>query len=543
MIPPARRTARKSLRPALAAAAAAGLLCGCGAPQWVRNGFKVGPNYVKPTARLAGDWVGDAAAEPRDADAAGEDPLFLRDRRPDPGWWTHFGDPTLERLVADAYANNLEVKAAAYRVMQARYVRSATAGTIFPQTQTFSGGYTRSLVSANTSGVGGVVRIPRYNSSFDGGFDLNWEVDLWGRIRRSIAAADADYEASVEALDDVLVTLVADVASTYMEIRSVDRRLDYARQNVEIQAGTLEINEAKLELGEISALDVEQAKANLFQTKAAVPQLLQSRRQLQNRLSILLGVPPTDLSGLLGEGDIPVVPEAVVVGIPADLLRRRPDVRQAERNVAAQSEQIGIAAAELYPALTLGGAIGLSAGESAAFFRPTSTTGSFAPSVRWNVLNYGQLTNLVRVEEEGLLEQVAIYQSAVLTAQQEVEDAVAQFLYSRRRYDRLRTAVDAASEAVRLGELQWEAGEVDYNQIFTLQSTLVSLQDSLVQSELQAAQGVVEIHRALGGGWEIRVGDCIPDVAYACDPDCYHEKPDPALCRPDCTCGKCLLLH
>ncbi|WP_425398480.1 efflux transporter outer membrane subunit [Aeoliella sp.] len=511
------------------------LLPGCGVHNWCRNGFKVGPNYVRPTSLVSNDWATDTA----DLDKSADDVAFSRDRNRQCWWWKQFNDPVLDALVGQAFETNLDVKLAAYRVMQARWNRAATAGTIFPQTQTLSGSYTRSLRSVNASGINGIPGIPRYNTSWDTGFDLNWEIDFWGRIRRSIIQADADWDASVEDLDDVLVTLVADVASTYMEIRSIDRRLAFARQNVEIQQGTLEINETKLELQEISAIDVEQAKTNLYQTESTIPQLLESRRQLQNRLSVLLGIPPVDLSEILGDGDIPVVPETVVLGIPADLLRRRPDIRAAERRVAAQSEQIGITAADLYPTFSLTGSLGLSAGALDDLFDPRSATGSVVPGFRWNILNYGQLTNLVRLQEEFLMEEVVNYQSTVLTAQQEVEDAMAQFLYARRQYETLRKAVAAAEEAVRLGEVQWREGEVEYNQIFNLQATLVSLQDELVQSELRFAQGLVEVYRALGGGWEIRNCKCIPPAVYGCDPTGYRCKALPVFCPPGCTCPRC----
>lgn len=508
---------------------------GCRLHNWCDNGFKVGPNYAQPAATVNDEWVADAPG----SDQPTAEATLLRDRARQCYWWRQLNDPILDELVGQAFQTNLDVKAAAYRVMQARWNRHATAGTVFPQSQTLAGSYTRNLRSANGSGLNGISGIPRYNTSWDTGFDLSWEVDFWGRIRRSIIAADAEWDASVEDLDAVLVTLVGDVASTYVEIRSIDRRLAFARQNVSIQQGTLEINETKLQLKEISAIDVEQAKTNLYQTEASIPQLLESRRQLQNRLSVLLGIPPADLSQILGEGVIPVAPETIVVGVPADLLRRRPDVRAAERRVAAQSERIGITAAELYPTFSLTGSLGLSSGDLSNLFQARSGVGTLSPGFRWNILNYGQLTNLVRVEREAWLEQVVNYQSTVLTAQQEAEDAMAQFLYARRQYETLQKAVASAEEAVRLGEIQWREGEVEYNQIFNLQATLVSLQDELVQAELRIAQGLVEVYRALGGGWEIRECDCIPRVAPGCDPCNYRCKPLPVFCPPACTCPRC----
>lgn len=518
------------------------VVCAAGCSQlrhWKSNGYKVGPNYFRPSAEVNPDW---RANEP------GEEAAFVTSvtssssaNHINTRWWESFNDPVLTELIEEASQNNQDVKTALHRVLKARFQRRATAGTLFPQSQTASGAFNRNQSSLD-SGVA-VASIDRITDTWSTGFDLSWELDFWGRIRRQIIAADADYDAAVENLDDVLVTLIGDVAETYLELRSIDERLTFAKKNIEIQKSTLEINETKLELGDIAKIDVVQAKSNLLQTEATIPPLLQIRRQAENRLSVLLGIPPADIISVIGEGQIPIAPETIVVGIPAELLLRRPDVRAAERIVASQSEQIGIATADLYPTFSITGSLSLSADEFSDLFRSASSGGSFIPSFSWNILNYGRITNNVRVQEQGFLEEVSNYQSAVLVAQQEVEDAMAQFLYSRREYKILKEAVDAAAEAVDLGEIQWKEGDIEFNQIFTLQSTLVSLQDQLVVVELEIAQGLVNVYRGLGGGWEVRQDRCIPAVEFAATSECFEGKQHPSVCRKSvgCNCSACSL--
>ena len=281
------------------------VVCAAGCSQlrhWKSNGYKVGPNYFRPSAEVNPDW---RANEP------GEEAAFVTSvtssssaNHINTRWWESFNDPVLTELIEEASQNNQDVKTALHRVLKARFQRRATAGTLFPQSQTASGAFNRNQSSLN-SGVA-VASIDRITDTWSTGFDLSWELDFWGRIRRQIIAADADYDAAVENLDDVLVTLIGDVAETYLELRSIDERLTFAKKNIEIQKSTLEINETKLELGDIAKIDVVQAKSNLLQTEATIPPLLQIRRQAENRLSVLLGNPPADIISVIGEGQIPI---------------------------------------------------------------------------------------------------------------------------------------------------------------------------------------------------------------------------------------------
>ena len=296
---------------------------------WVRNGFKVGPEYCKPAAPVAEDWI--------DSD----DERVSSNTAQTADWWLTFNDPVLNNLVQASYAQNLTLREAGMRVLEARAQRGVAAGNLFPQSQNINGNYARSLASVRTANT-----PPTINRSFDNwavSGDLLWEVDFWGRFRRAVEAADASLDASVENYDDVLVSLVAEVAATYTNIRTLQQRLAYANQNVKIQQGSLEIADVQFRNGAVSEVDVEQAKLSLTSTEAAIPALQAALRQQNNLLCILLGEPPRDLLPELGEGKIPVAPTEVALGIPCELLRRRPDVRRAERDVAAQSAQIGVA--------------------------------------------------------------------------------------------------------------------------------------------------------------------------------------------------------
>ena len=469
------------------------LLSGCAQlSEWKQNGFKVGPNYRRPCAPYAPAWIDGNAAE------------VSPECRQMINWWTVFGDPTLEQLVLAAYQQNLSVRAAGLRVLQAREQLGIAAMNLFPQAQTFSSQYARNQISTTTANV-----FPGVARSFDdlrAGFDLSWELDIWGRIRRSIEASEAALDAEIETYDDVLVTLIGDVAASYIELRSFDERLQLADQNAKIQEGSLKIAQARQREGRVSELDVEQAKTNLADTRALIPSLRQGRRLALNRLAILLGTTPFELEPLLSaRGNLPNIPEEVVLGVPADLLRRRPDVRAAERGVAARSAQIGVAEADLYPQFALTGQIGINAESWGDLFSSASAIGTVAPGVRWNVFNYGRLKKNVRVRELQFQESIVNYQNIVLAAHREVEDGLVQFLESKKRLAELRTSAEASAKSVDLVQIQYKEGEVDFGRVFVVESALVQRQDQLIATEAEVAVALIRTYKALGGGWQLRL--------------------------------------
>ncbi len=460
--------------------------------------FMVGPDYQVPEAEVAPEWIAPEWNEPqREADLS--------------QWWEVFGDPVLDVLVDRAYEQNLSLEIAGLRVIEAQARRGIAIGSLFPQRQEAVGAYMRQGVSENIANL-----APGLDSNFDqwsvSAFEAAWEVDLWGKFRRSIESADAELIGSVYAYDDVLVSLIGQVATTYLQLRIVKERLTVARSNTDAQRKSLEIAEARFEFGATSERDVAQSRAQLYDTEAAIPQLEASARQFENALCVLLGMPPRDLSDLLqGEAEIPNPGEQLAVGVPAELLRRRPDVRRAEREVAARSAQIGVARADLFPALELVGSIGFAAEDVDKLFKGDSFTAFGGPQVRWNILNYGQIRNNIRVQDAVFQGFVVAYEDTVLRAQQEVENAMAGYVASRRRVELLDDAATSARKAVDLASLQYREGAVDYNTVITTLQVQLQAEDRLVTTRGSVALNLVALYRALGGGWERRLGDDFVD--------------------------------
>lgn len=495
--------------------------------RWHHNGKKVGPNYCRPIVPTADAWI--------DEDRPEVEPVFDRHEE----WWRLFNDAVLDQLVMAGYQQNLDLRTASLRVLEARRQRQIAAANLFPQTQAAFGQYSRRQNSFEVANV--FPGIARNISQWDTGFDLSWEIDVWGRIRRSIEAADATIDAEIELYDDVLVTLIGDIVSTYIEIRSFDERIGLAESNAEIQLGSYNLAAARFREGAVSKLDVYQATSNLADTKALIPTFELGRRQAVNRLAILLGMTPQALDPMLAaRGRMPQPPKQVVVGIPADLLRRRPDVRAAEREIAVLSAQIGIAEAELYPQFGLNGDLALSAQNFSDLFSSTATSGFIAPGFRWKILNYGRLVNNVRVQELRYQQAILRYESVVLAAHREVEDAIVEFLRAKEREDELAISAEAAAESVDLVRLQYTEGNVDFGRVFVVEAILVERQDQLVATRSQVSIAVARLYKALGGGWQLRnsipyvgQGELTPVAESIETPPTTEDAPEIAPLPPD----------
>jgi NodT family efflux transporter outer membrane factor (OMF) lipoprotein len=462
-----------------------------GLRDWVRNGFKVGPNYCKPPAPAAAEWI-----QARDADVQKR---HLQD------WWTVFQDETLNNLIRIAYEQNPNLRVMGARVLQARAQQGMAAGNLFSQTQGLRGLYSNGTINGH----------PAYLNFT--GFNLSWEADLWGRIRRNIESANANLDASVENYDDALVTLLADVATNFVQYRIAQQRLKIVRANVRIQEEILALVERQEKVGinKVTMLDVNQARTVLEQTRATIPSLEITLGQANDTLCTLLGIPPYDLERELGEGPelgespMPNTPTWVAAGIPADLLRRRPDVRSAERQVAAQSAQIGVAEADFYPTVAVTGILGY---DTLGFPLPglpgsNGFLGFVIPTFNWKILNYGRIVNNVRFQKARLQELIAAYQNKVLTAGREVQIPLRGFLRSQEQAADLARAVDAARAALRIGQDQFRVGTIPFNTVFNLETAQVQQQDQLAVARGNIALYLINVYRALGGGWEIRLQD------------------------------------
>ncbi|MDA7980502.1 MAG: TolC family protein [Pirellulales bacterium] len=467
-------------------------LCGCsGVRHWWNNDFLIGPNYVPPEVGVASDWLDSGH------------PSISIETDELTHWWQVFDDPVLDQLVLSAYQRNRSLRIAGLRVLEARRQRNIAATNLLPQSQRSLGRYTRTQLSQTTATSSPFV--PTAFSDWQTGFDLNWEIDVWGRLRRAIESADAALDAEAENYDAVLVTLIGDVAATYIDLRAFEERIRLARENVKQQAGSLRVAQDQRTEGAVSELDVQQANGNLADTQALIPSLQLQRRRALNQLAILIGTTPYELEPLLSASDgLPTAPQDVVVGIPADLLRRRPDVRQAERLIATQSAQIGIAEADLYPQFLINGEIKLNSGDFADLFSSKSVAGNVGPGFAWNILNYGRIVNNIAVQELRFEQRVTAYEEIVLNAHREVEDAMVLFLRSKEEVAELQKAVDATARSVELVRIQYEEGETDFGRVFVLESNLVRAQDRLVAAQANVAIGLTQLYKALGGGWQLR---------------------------------------
>jgi NodT family efflux transporter outer membrane factor (OMF) lipoprotein len=458
---------------------------------WWCNGFKVGPNYSRPAAPVASQWIDYA------------NPRLKGDEEQLTAWWTVFNDATLNRLMQAAYQQNLTLRVAGARILEARAQLGIARGTLFPQSQAAFADYARVKLSDQVANP----TPASWFSNWDAGFGASWELDFWGRYRRAIESADAELDASVEDYDDVLVVLLSDMAANYVQYRTFEQRLVYAKANVDIQRRSVQLAKDKFEGGATTERDQRQAEQVLAQTEALIPALEIGKRQAANRLCVLLGMPPTDLEAILGQGaGVPATPSDVVVGVPADLIRRRPDVRRAERQVAAQSARIGVAVSDLYPHISIVGTIGVEAEQFGNLFHtPGSMIGSIGPGIRWDILNYGRLVNNVRVQDARFQALAYAYQDRVLGAGREVEDAMVAFLRSQEQAQHLGDSVTAASRTVEITREQYTQGEVDFTPVFLFESILTEQQDQLAVSQGDIALGLIAVYRALGGGWQIRL--------------------------------------
>ncbi len=465
--------------------------CGC-TPfgEYIQNNFKVGPDYKRPPAPVAQQWI--------DAD----DMRIHNETRDDSQWWVVFNDQKLNDLIQTAYQQNLTVREAGFRVLRSRAQLGIAIGEFFPQTQVMDGGYDKKGVSVNVANRSATPE--RWFSQWNYGFGMAWELDFWGRFRRAIEASEDLLDASVEEYDAVLVTLIGDVAANYIQIRTIQQQIAYAYQSLELQKEGLAIASAKYKGGETTEVDVNQGESDVASTEALIERLKIDLRQATNQLCILLGMPPSDLMPMLGDAPIPTAPADVAIGIPADLIRRRPDVRRAERLAAAQSAAIGIAEADFYPQISLTGTIGWSSEDFGNILDEESFRGNIGPSFTWAILNYGRIINNLRVQDARFEELVVSYQNTVLNAAAEVENGLVSFLRSQNRSRDLARAVAAELKAFQEAYAQYKGGLTDYNRVVVIQEKLVSRQQSLAEANGQIAQGLIQVYRALGGGWQIR---------------------------------------
>mgnify|MGYP001826385629 CR=1 FL=1 len=451
----------------------------------------VGPDFVRPDVPVQPEWLGAELAQ----FDTGEPELV--------DWWRQLEDPVLDQLIALAYERNNSLKIAGLRVIEAQAALNIAIGNQYPQVQVATGDVT--AVGRSKNGANGETSDTSFRQANLAG-TVSWEIDFWGRFRRGIEAADANLLASIADYDDVMVLVTAGIADAYTIIRTFEEQLRLARVSVDIQRRSYEIADVLYRNGVNSELDALQAKTLLLGTEATIPVLEIGLRQARNALSVLLGMAPGEVDAMIaGSGGLPDVPQAVAVGVPADQLRQRPDVRRAELSALAQNALVGVATANLYPSFSLNGTLGLGttdAGGSALgdLINGDSTSYAIGASFVWPFFNYGRIRNNIRVEDARLQQALVAYRETVLQAAREVEDAMAALSGTRDQADILKEGVDTAQRSADLSLLRYQEGFADYQRVLNAQQSLFSQQQRYATSRGDVLRSLIALYRSLGGG-------------------------------------------
>ncbi|MEW4451740.1 efflux transporter outer membrane subunit [Bremerella sp. JC817] len=481
------------------------------------SGCLVGPDNIDPGAPFRCEWIQPlppgVSQSPNDSVA----------------WWTKFDDPILTSLIVRTAQQNLELGQAAERIAEARAIRGVVRGGLFPDIDGTSS-YSRRKTSGSGNSFGLANFSPPPFNYWSAGFDASWEIDIFGSVRRSIQAADADIDVAIEDHNNLLVSLQGEVGANYIQVRTLQRRIQFVERNIELQRQSLKITEDRLAAGTISQLDVEQAKYNLYSTEAGLPLLRQEMELAYHRLSVLMGEPPTDLSTeITPQQRFPSIPADIDVGLPIELIRQRPDIRSAERQLAAQAARIGVAVAELYPRFTITGTFTVDSTKFNRWFTSDSIAYASGPAMRWRLLDFGRVRSDIEANRARWRGLVFAYQNSVVTAAAEVEDALSQYRYTVRRAASLRQAALAARSAAVISEEQYKGGIIPFQTLLDAQRQQAELDDQTANAEGDIYLSVVSLYKALGGGW-------IDPFAVAPDPTAVPPgepiEPTPANLNP-----------
>jgi NodT family efflux transporter outer membrane factor (OMF) lipoprotein len=435
-----------------------------------------------------------AAAEKWNTPLAGGAAAKAADDQALSHWWSALGDPVLTSLEERAVKGNLDLKKAEAKVRQARAQRAVITTERTP------------TVSASASATGnrssGRAGSGEYGQSYSAGVDASWEPDFFRKVSNSIEAYTADLAATEEDLRDVLVSLTAEVALDYVDVRSYQEQLAVTKSNLELQQNTYDLTVAQFESGLATELDVQQARLTVESTRAGIPALETSLQKSANAIAVLIGERPGAVDAeLAAVKPVPVIPAEIAVGVPADLVRRRPDIRSSERQVAAQTARVGVATADLYPSFTLSGTFGLASGNVLNLFTPAAIASSLAGSVQHTVFNRRKIREQIKIQDAVLDQYLAAYESTVLGAIQDVEDALNAFAKEQVRRKSLADAAAAAENAVTMSRSLYAAGLKDFLTVLDAQRSLLTLQNQLAQSDANITAGLIRLYKALGGGW------------------------------------------
>ncbi len=452
------------------------------------GGCAAGPNYKPPATTAPAAFSGG-----NQTNLSAGDPVVL--------WWRGFGDAKLDRLIDAAQARNHDLRIATANLKEARALRRLSQFDLLPVVNG-TAGYANSLTSQALEPT--FNRAQRELELYDAGFDATWELDIFGRVRRSIQAATAEAQAVAATRRDVEGSLISEVARNYLELRGSQNELDVARHNADNQGQTLKITVARLEGGRGTELDVARARAQWNTTLADIPPLETAIARAIHRLSVLTGRQPNELDAeLLQPAPMPGLPPLVAIGSPESLLRRRPDIKAAERSLASATAVVGVSTADLFPRVTFNGTVGLQATSLSGLGAAGGDTWSFGPRITWAALDLGHVNSRIKAAGARAEAALALYERTVLTALEETENALVDFGNERTRRDYLRESVMASEIAARLARERYESGVTDFLAVLDAERILFQAQDQLARSQTRTATTLVAVYKALGGGWEI----------------------------------------
>jgi NodT family efflux transporter outer membrane factor (OMF) lipoprotein len=447
-------------------------------------GCTVGPNYAPQQTAMPEHWIPPTTAPTTRQSVATTQPADVAQ------WWTVFNDPVLQQLIERAIESNLDLKQAAARIRQARASRGVARADQLPNVD-FSGAYQRTSVADHSTDL------------FRAGLDATWEMDIFGGIRRNVEAADADIDFAVEDYRDVMVTLTAEVALNYIDLRGFQREITIANQNLDSQRRSAELTRRLRRAGFVGGLDTANAEAAVYSTESAIPLLEQNARQAMYNLGVLLGKEPAWLlDELTVEKEIPATPPRVPIGLPSELLLRRPDIRRAEAAIHAATARIGVATADLFPRFTLTGAISTQGTKFSSLFNWNNSLWSIGPNVSWPIYDAGRIQSNIALQTAIQEELLFGYRRTVLVALQDVENALIAYEKEQQRYDALTSAVDANRRAVQFSTDLYTQGQIDFLNVLNAQRSLLLTEDALVQSERTMTTNLIALYKALGGGWD-----------------------------------------
>jgi len=453
----------------------------------------VGPDYQPSPARTPATWSSPPANGITDIAAAG------------PAWWTSFNDAELDSLIRRAAQSNPDLRVAEARLRQARAVRQLSAADLWP-TLDATGSYARAKQSKNQPLIGALPLPPNFPfeySVYQAGFDASWEIDLFGAKRRALEAANAEWEGAIDARNDAMLSLLAEVARNYVELRAGQARLEIARRNVKLQEEDVELTRARFQGGIATELDVTRAAGLLAGTHAAIPPLETAVRGSMYGLAFLLGREPGELvSELSPSKPVPPVPPEVPIGLPSDLLSRRPDVRRAERQLAAETARIGVAKSDWFPKLSLNGDAGMESVSFSKWFEPGSLFWSVGPSIQWRALDFGRVRAEVRAQTAVQEAALATYEKAVLSALQDAENALVAYAQEQNRHQALADEVAENRRSLDMASGSYAEGRVNFLDVLDARRSLYQSEDQLAASDQAVSLDLIALYKALGGGWE-----------------------------------------